>query len=145
MNLHQALKKKNKLVGDLNKVNIQISGNTRWLKGNTPSYNLEDLLTKRTHIVEELNNLKVELSRASAPILPKIFQLAELKSATQMFKNMSLNRGFESESYRTTALLEYDSAMTEMERDKRVENMEAQIAVIQDEIDAFNAVTKIME
>jgi len=145
MNLHQALKQKNKLVGDLGKVNTQIANSTRWIEGNAPAYRLEDLMLKRASIRNELIRLKLEISKATQPILGKIFELAETKSLIQMYKNMNLSKGFEADGYRSTTLIKYDTAISEVKRDEIVTEMEEDVMKLQDEIDEFNAITKIME
>lgn len=145
MNIHQALKEKNRLAGKLKQLDIKIHGNSRWIKGNQPTYNLRQLLAERIRTVADLNSLKTRISIATQPVLDKIFEMAENKAFVQVLKGLDLNAGIEYDRYRATMInVEYESAMSIKERDGFVEDFEKRIGDLQDALDKFNATTEVI-
>jgi hypothetical protein len=148
MNIHQGLKEKNRLAGLLKQLDERIKNNTRWVKGNKPSYDLKELLEERSKTVSELNTLKVRISLATGPIVSKILQLAETKSYIAVLKGLDLSAGVDDDRHGrryslSATTLEYEAAMTEKERDKQVDQLQIELGKVQDELDSFNATTEI--
>lgn len=148
MNIHQGLKEKNRLAGLIKQLDERIKINTRWVKGNTPSYELAELLEQRQEAVSNLINLKIRISAATTPIVGKILELAETKSYITILKGLDLSAGVDDDRhgrrYSLSATnLEYEAAMTEKERDKQVDALQQKLGTIQDVLDHFNATTEI--
>ncbi len=148
MNIHQGLKEKNRLAGHIKQLDERIKNNTRWVKGNTPSYELKELLEERSKAVSELNTLKVKISAATTPVVGKILELAEKKAYVALLKGLDLSKGVDDDRHGrryslSATTLEYDTAMPERERDKLVDQVQTEIGTLQDVLDHFNATTEI--
>lgn len=148
MNIHQGLKEKNRLAGLIKQLDERIKNNTRWVKGNTPSYQLAELLEQRQEAISNLINLKIRISAATTPIVGKILELAETKAYITVLKGLDLSAGVDDDRhgrrYSLSATnLEYEAAMTERERDKQVDALQQKLSTIQDVLDHFNATTEI--
>lgn len=145
MNIHQALKEKNRLAGKLKTLDTKILANARWVKGNEPTYELRELLAERIRTVSDLNSLKTRISIATQPVLDKIFEMAENKAYVQILRSMDLSKGLEYDRYGRNAIaVEYDTAMPIKERDEHIENFEKRIGDLQDALDKFNATTEVI-
>lgn len=145
VNINQALKHKNALGGKLKVLDSRILQNGSWIKGNTPSYNMEELITERSRTMVDLIQLKAKISRATQPVVDKILEMSELKSYVNVLKSLDVKRGIKSDRYSRmeSSTTEYESSMTEKEKDGIVEKVESQISKLQDELDSFNATTEI--
>lgn len=144
MNIHQGLKEKNRLAGKLKKLDEWIANCGHWVKGNAPAYNLIDLLERRKLMVDKLIKLKNEISIASQPMNRTMMILAEKKTYINLLKGLNVSRGIQTDYYRRgTEGVEYDSAMSEAEKDKLIEDVEQEISDLQDKLDAFNAITDL--
>lgn len=148
MNIHQGLKEKNRLAGLVKQLDERIKNNTRWVVGNTPSYNLGELLEQREKVVSDLNSLKVKISVATAPIVGKILEMSEKKSYVALLKALDLSSGVDDDRHGrryslSTTTLEYVSAISERDRDELVDQLQDEISKIQDELDSFNATVVI--
>lgn len=142
MTINQALKEKNRLAGKIKVLDARLASNATWIKGNTPSYNYGELLSQREIEVEALVTLKEKISKATVPVVGKILKMSESKALIQALRNTGMQRGRRHE-YGLTAPVEYESALTEKERDALVEKYEKDISELQDELDKFNATTEI--
>lgn len=148
MNIHQGLKEKNRLAGQIKQIDERIRINSRWVKGNVPSYDVLQLLEERSRIVDMLITLKLQISLATAPVIHKILQMAECKALITVLKGLELSKGMDDTSHRrgyalTAATIEYDTAMTQRQRDQKIDAVQIEISRLQDELDHFNAVTEL--
>lgn len=143
MNIHQGLKEKNRITGDLRKLDARVLENGRWPKGSKPSYELKELLEERKMVVVELNALKLKVTKATVPIVDKILEMAELKAYVKTLQSLRVKEGMDRAAYSRTEAIEYDSAMTEKEKDSLIREAENKINELQDELDKFNAVTEL--
>jgi hypothetical protein len=155
MNIAQALKNKNRIVGEMNKlfsfvekhnVESKKSGSERNPKssGATPAAVLETF-QKYLELSLKLTGVKTAIQVASSPIAGKLVALAETKSlltkvgGIPVRESVSIEGGYGKETYE----VEYTSAITEkMQIDKAAE-LQKTINDLQDEIDAFNATTQV--
>ncbi len=155
MNIAQALKNKNRVIGEMNKLfsfvekhNIESkkSGTERGSKspGATPEAVVETF-QKYLELSLRLTEIKTAIQVASAPIASKLVALAETKSllskigAIPVREAVSIEGGYGKETYE----VEHTSAITEkMQIDKTAE-LQKTINDLQDEIDAYNATTQV--
>lgn len=143
MKISQALKQKNKIVKIINTAKSRLLSSNSVIVGATPVYKVREQLSIYTKKTGELNDLKVKISRATQPILPKILEQAELKGLVIQLKYLSVEDGIQSRSYRDTTDVIKVAEIKEQERDIMVEEAEEKIDELQNEIDAFNASTEI--
>ena len=142
MNLKQALKKKNKLAGQLKTTMNRMSESNSFLQGHNPSYNSLEMLGKATELSKELADLKTKIQLANAPVLHLIHEMGELKNIITNLTRMKCYSGPEV-SYRNETPVNRISIITELRRDELVEQLENRIDEINDELDRFNALTSI--
>lgn len=143
MKLHAALKKKNQIVNKMNTVKARMLHNNSYLEGAKPTYDSRELYQEYLSLQQQLIELKTAIELCNAPILMDILHLGELKSMAQNLKSMDVKSGPVS-SYKSEEPIMYQCNITELERDKMVEQIEETIQKIQDHIDHFNATTEVV-
>jgi hypothetical protein len=144
MTIKQALKQKNKLIK-------QIAENTKLMQqynsvevGNQRPYSTITLLGQIVEDTMELSSLKARIHTANAPVLEKIFRMAEMKSVIAALKKMDCTEGKSNKDrYRMESELVLTSEISLVERNERIKSLESKIEEIQDTLDHFNAVTEI--
>jgi CII-binding regulator of phage lambda lysogenization HflD len=144
MTIKQALKQKNKLIK-------QIAENTKLMQqynsvevGNQRPYSTITLLGQIMEDTMELSSLKARIHTANAPVLGKIFWMAEMKSVIAALKKMDCTEGKSNKDrYRMESELVLTSEISLVERNERIKSLESKIEEIQDTLDHFNAVTEI--
>jgi CII-binding regulator of phage lambda lysogenization HflD len=144
MTIKQALKQKNKLIK-------QIAENTKLMQqynsvevGNQRPYSTITLLGQIMEDTMELSSLKARIHTANAPVLEKIFWMAEMKSVIAALKKMDCTEGKSNKDrYRMESELVLTSEISLVERNERIKSLESKIEEIQDTLDHFNAVTEI--
>jgi CII-binding regulator of phage lambda lysogenization HflD len=144
MTIKQALKQKNKLIK-------QIAENTKLMQqynsvevGNQRPYSTITLLGQIMEDTMELSSLKARIHTANAPVLGKIFWMAEMKSIIAALKKMDCTEGKSNKDrYRMESELVLTSEISLVERNERIKSLESKIEEIQDTLDHFNAVTEI--
>jgi len=142
MNIKQALKKKNKLAGQLKEaLRIAVEVNSV-VAGTKPSYNSRQKLAEAKAIMDSLASLKAKIQRANVPVAELIFRASEIKSMVSVLKAMSCADG-PTVNYRSTEPVTYVATIGQVERDRMVNDLEAELDTINDRLDEFNAVTKI--
>lgn len=155
MNIAQALKSKNRILGEMNKLfsfierhNITSKkvGTDRPLRdGSVTPESVLEAFQNYLSLGEKLVEAKSAIQLASAPIAPKLVGLAEAKSLLSRVNTISVKEavkvegGFGKESYE----IEYSSAITEKAQIAIAEELQNSINELQDEIDAFNATTQV--
>lgn len=142
MNLTKALKTKKKLIKQINTTYSRLSESNSVAVDEVQTYSPEDSYNEWIRLTNELIDLKTKIQLANTPITGKIFRLGELKSMVSSFKYLNtfggkVNNRFSSE------LTEYVSHFSTLQRDQIIEKWEEEIEQLQEEIEAFNAVTKI--
>jgi hypothetical protein len=142
MNLKQALKKKNKLVGQLKTTLNRMMDNNSYLEGHNPSYNSIEMRRAATELSRELAELKTKIQLANAPVLHLIYEMGELKNMITHLNRMNCYAGVEI-NYRNETPVNRISLIGQVQRDEWVERIEDRIDEINDELDRFNAVTNI--
>ena len=139
MNIKQALKEKNKLVKRnselFQKFDNYNSVEAESLRPYDPKESLENWLKG----INELATLKAAIHKANIEVYEKIFRLSELKSAVSLLRRVDCKEGKHSASRMSDRVVIYDSAVTLVERDNLIENLEREIESIQEELDNHNS------
>jgi hypothetical protein len=155
MNIAQALKAKNRLIGEMNKqlsfvekhnVTSRRIGSAHGSKASaTTPANVEEAFNGYLELARKLIEIKTSIQVASAPIAGKLVALAETKSILAKVNSLPIREdvvtesGYAKESYE----VEYTSAITEKMQISKTEELQGLINQLQDEIDAFNATTQV--
>lgn len=144
MNLTKALKHKKKLAKKVDDLYLRFVSNNSHKTTKQPNYNPETVFNEWMNAVDELVDLKAKIQIANNPIQHKIFRLAELKGVIARLKNIDTREG-EYTEYNSgiSVAVEYKAFLNVIRKDELVSKLEDELETLQDEIEAFNAITKI--
>lgn len=146
MKISKALKKKNKLVKELQVFLTRAQQTNSIIEGKTRYYEPRKMIDLANEKLEELVSLKTKISVANQPIQSKIYKLSELKSLLTNIREISTDEGpNESSSFyrEQNKIIIYTSEIKTVEIDQMVKNIENEIESIQDELDVYNNTTEI--
>lgn len=144
MNIKQALKRKNKLVKEINDVFGNISAYNSIAEGSERPYSAKISLEVWKNLNEELVGLKTAIHRANAPVYDKIFKLSELKNQVKLLTNLDCTSGVLPRSkYDVTVPIARVAEISVVERDNLIKELESEINEIQDFLDEWNFNTTI--
>jgi uncharacterized protein (DUF342 family) len=145
MNLTKALKHKKKLVKQADEMFIRFQRYNSQVKesvekGYDPAVAYESWLK----LTNELVDLKTKIHIANGPIASKIFRLGELKNLISRLRNVETKSGsFKEYRYSDAEPIEYVAFLSLFEKDKQIQFWEAELETLQEQIEAYNAITKI--
>jgi hypothetical protein len=142
MNVKQALKAKNKLVGEIKECYRIIQTQNSIEEGNPRRYSVKKKIEEIATLTDELVQLKAKLHRANASVYEKIFQMAEIKGIIKELKKMDVSEGKQDSRYGSVVSVK-EVEMTVIERDVIVKQYEAEVEKIQNELDIHNSNTII--
>jgi uncharacterized small protein (DUF1192 family) len=142
MNVKQALKAKNKLVGEIKECYRIIQTQNSIEEGNPRRYSVKEQIKKVAELTDELVQLKAKLHRANASVYEKIFQMAEIKGIIKELKKMSTDEGKQTERYGSVQSIK-EVELNVVERDTIVKEYEAEVERLQNELDVHNSNTNI--
>ena len=140
--LAKALKLKNILVRELNSLISRLLTNNSYLKNNAPKYNVIDVVSEIAAKRQELVNLKVAIQVANVGIVEKLILLGELKNYAANLNSLQTQEG-EVTSYHQNQNNFFECVINQVSKDEMVKVVQTQIDNLQDDIDTFNATTKI--
>ncbi len=145
MNIKQALKRKNKLVGMINEEFHKASQYNVIDEGNPRPYSATEAIGTWMQLSNELIVLKTQIHKANVPVYDKIFELSELKNQVKYLKTLNCTSGKVSTSRwgsETEPVIKH-AEINVVERDKMVKSLESRIESLQDELDQWNHNTQI--
>lgn len=147
MNIHKALQVKNKSIGDITKKFEKIQKHNIFIQrdGFVPTFDTTKLLLEVISDTRNLADLKSKIAVANVKIQTNIHLMAELKGLITKLNIINVQEG-ESQQYgRNDQVLvtKQVAQIKETEISKLVENLEAEIVKLQDEIDHHNATVTI--
>ena len=141
MNLTKALKHKKKLVKQIDEMYIRFSKFNSTEKGSV-GYDAGEAFENWISLTDQLIDLKTKIHIANAGIASKIFKLGELKNMAAKLRNVSTQEGVVKDRY-SDVTNEYVAYMGLFSRDTLLKELENQIETLQEEIEAYNALTMI--
>lgn len=144
MNISKALKVKNRLAGEVKRLQgILMRENSRYSTSYS-TVNCGQIITELEQAREKLISLKGSICLASAPIGVSLARLAELKSAIAFLSSLPAKDGEVQEGYGVAAVKVIWNAYLKQENiDTLVKNLQDSINSIQDDIDLFNSKTEV--
>lgn len=144
MNIKQALKRKNKLIGLIAEEFSKASKYNVIEEGNSRPYSATEAITNWLKLSDELVELKTKIHLANAPMYGKIFLISELKSQIKFLRSLDCTSGkTSSRGWVDEKTVVKHAELNILERDTMVKNMEARIEQLQDELDEWNHKTII--
>ena len=146
MTIKQALKYKNKLVTRMNSEFQKVNQYNSIEDGEKRAYSASEALKKYFELSNELVDLKTKIHQANVKVYDKIFLLSELKSRISKLLILDCSEGKTSNPYsrihgEPPVLKTVEISI--LERDSLVQEIEAKIEEIQEELDVHNATTTI--
>lgn len=142
MNLTKALKHKKKLIKLAEEQYIRFSKFNSTLVGTETPYNAEQAFNEWIRLTDELVELKTKIHIANGPIMNKIHRMSELKNMIHRFRNVDTKSGIQRDYYDKEAV-EYTAFIDVVKKDTQIHIWEGMIEELQEEIEAYNATTKI--
>ena len=142
MNVKQALKAKNKLVGEIKECYRILQTQNSIEEGNPRRYSVKKKLEDIAELTDELVQLKTRLHRANSSVYDKIFQMAEIKGIIKELKKMDVSEGKQSERYGSVVSIK-EVEMNVIERDVIIKQYEEHVEKLQNELDIHNSNTNI--
>lgn len=143
MNIKQALKRKNKILGLMSEEWAKASQYNVIDEGNPRPYSAVESLSKWMELSEELVTLKAKIHLANGPKYEQIFRLAELKNQVKHLKTLNCQSGKFPNRWDNENPAVKHAEINIVERDKMVKSKESMIEFIQDELDQWNHTTII--
>ena len=146
MNISKALKEKNRLVGQLNKLKVIIQRENSRRNDNVSQVDFEKTIKEFNSTQDKLVELKTAIAIATAPISEKLIQMAELKATIEFYKTIPIREGEEivSIGYKGDSKeYTWKSFINQQKVDEAISFFEKLINTLQDQIDEYNAITQI--
>ncbi len=146
MNLSQALKQKNRLAGELVKLQQILTRENSRRNDNPSKVNPQETWEKIIETSNKLGELKAQIAAANVPIYSKIERMAELKSRISYLQGLHKHEGEETTFVgRDQEKLVYTHVafINQQRADEMILELQEDINVAQDFIDEFNAKTSI--
>jgi cell fate (sporulation/competence/biofilm development) regulator YmcA (YheA/YmcA/DUF963 family) len=147
MNIAQALKEKNRLLKQFDKLRIQITENNRYRSDditNRPS--MQKLISEFTNLIEKISSLRQTIAVASGPIQEKIARVGLEQQYLALLTNLDTNQlpeqatvAFGQPSKEIPVVVNIDRA----QKEEAMRLAQDHIDNLQDDIDNFNAVTQV--
>ncbi len=146
LTLAKALSVKNRLAGRLAQARENIETYNSVLAGQRDDYGKATVDVRAEYaryrkLQDGLIVVKAAIQRANLPIFEDILQIGELKSVIQMLSGLNTKNGTEPGYHGVE--FRYSAVMLKPEALGIIRELEAQIDVIQDKINEFNAATRI--
>jgi predicted ribosome quality control (RQC) complex YloA/Tae2 family protein len=147
--LRKALRIKNKLAGEIARLQEIIKNNNSQIKGRNYSYDSNQVLgNELLPVFENLIEVKSKIAKANVAIYDKVFRIAELKSMVVFLRGVDTTDGLDTKSNRGYLAQEEKevwktATLKDIDIQSLIQEMENQIETLQDEVDAFNAAQEI--
>lgn len=144
MKLSKALKEKNRLVGEINRIKQLISReNSRDVKSSS-KVDVDKLWLDLNLTTNKLVTIKAAIFKANVGIYANIVSMGELKDRIYWMASVNTNNEKSERPYGEHILTtEYKACKTQEDIDNMTKAMQDEIARLQDEIDEYNATTMI--
>lgn len=144
MNVSQALKKKARLLKEINDKWQIIRSNNSIISGNTRKFDIRKELDEISKLTDELVELKTGIHLANSKVYSKIFLMSELKTLLKNVEGIPTTEGMvDNGRYGSTSNSFYEVDFDEISKRELIKALTEQIDGLQDELDYHNATTKI--
>ena len=141
MTLAQALKKRNRIVQKIHKLQQEIQQENSVRSDDPQKIKVEDLMAELEQNMESLIKIKIAIFVASVEMRENILRLSELKSLINFFLGIETREGKVNDY--GNEYVEYKVVFDKLWVKNKVETCEQQIDEIQEELDQFNHTTHI--
>lgn len=146
MNLAQALKTKNRLAGELVRLNQILARENSRRSDSVSKVDRVQVWEKIQKLSDELGALKGRIATANIGIYTKLERMAELKSRISFIQGLNKREGEEISFVgrdQEKLVYQWESLINQEKADQLIVELQQQIDSLQDEVDAYNATTEI--
>ncbi len=143
MKLINALSTKNKLARNIKDIQAKIAKQNSYIKGNTAIYDTTQLLKELHASIDALVAVKSDIARANSSNIESIYRLSELKSLASFLKKLTINEGKVKGDGYNSEVHEWESVLSNRDRDELIVHLEGEIETLQGAMDKFNYETVI--
>lgn len=141
MTLSRALRYKKRVIESLKKIELDIQQNNSRISQNTPEFDVEVLVKLREKITSVLTNLKLDIQKATFPIMNLILELGEVKGEIVFWSSLNTRHGLYNDY--SDDSVEYVATFRKKQIDEKVNVLKDKIDFLQTSIDSFNNETKL--
>lgn len=148
--LAKALKIKNRLAGELAKLQaiIRTHNAVRSDRIEERSIDIDEIWKQIKSVRNNLVSIRSKIAEATSSIAPKLIQMEEYKSYITFLNTLPIRETTETEviGYGAAALTKeykWESFISEAEKNLLINEAQKSIDLLQDEVDEYNAITKI--
>lgn len=142
VSLAKALKERSRLAGKLKRNFELINKENSMITGSRRSFDLHALHEECNQIFQRLIQIKKIIAKANAPIAEKLVEMDEIKSMIANLRGIDTTIGFHRNGYNAETVC-YDVVLGKAELTAEMEELQKHGEAIQDELDEFNALTKV--
>jgi hypothetical protein len=140
----RALKEKNRVAGRLAKARQLVGSENSNEKKIPRRVDVVSVRDEARVLAERLIAIKTAIAVANEPIVGKIIELDEVKSAISWLNGLNVREGvFEEANYGGKVVKEYEAAIGKDDILKQVDALQRRADDLQDALDEFNASTKV--
>ena len=145
VSLSKALKLKNRLAGRVNSASNNVASFNSVPKDQVGQVDVNAAWELRKQITGALIKLKTILSEGASPIRERLYTLQEMKSELSWVRGIGTTQGIQHHGFRGLGEtdVEYVAQFSKTDIDQVIRTLEISIDNLQDEIDDFNASTKV--
>jgi hypothetical protein len=144
MNVAQALKRKARLLKEINDKWDIIRSHNSIIGGNRRKYDVKPELDEVGKLIGDLVELKTKIHLANGPVYHKIFLLSELKTQLRNLEGVNTTEGLvDVGRFGTSSTVFYEVEIDEIHKNGLVKELSNKIDELQDELDYHNSITQI--
>jgi hypothetical protein len=143
MKLIKALSEKNKLARNIKDLQHKITKHNSYIAGNSAIYDTKMLYNELNKNIDAIVDVKTKIAQANLKKIESVYRLSELKSLTAFLKKLTINEGKVIADGYNSDVNEWESVLSNIERDKLVDELETKIEDLQMEMDRYNFETEV--
>jgi hypothetical protein len=138
MTINEALKRKNKLVSEIDKQAVIAMKYNSMAADSVRRYSAKVAAEGMEKLTHELVELKTKIHLANAPVYSKIFEISELKNLIKKYRAISSDEGMVAHRWSDAPPTMMVVEMDVVTLDTKVSELEAKIETLQNELDVWN-------
>lgn len=139
--IESAIKKLSRDIQTYNTITYYPTGSSREVP--KPEVNVRELMSERDNLIEHLISINTLINKATCSIYEKLLRIREIKGHISMLSSLPHSHGQAYQYGNDSGTAYYYSEFRKNEIDEMIKGHEKTIDQLQDEVDAFNATTKI--
>ena len=144
VSLARALKERSRLAGKLKRDMSILNQENSAIRGSERAFDLHAVYAECNMLFRQLVELKQIIAAANAPIAGKLVEMGETKSMIAQLRNVDTTVGYKARNSYGAGEMDYmEVVFGAAELTAAADELQARVETLQDEIDEFNALTKV--